>query len=71
MTERARHGFKLLPAFGPDRHHVCQREYEEVEPLDQKPEGDHGNAGAQPGKKGPLIGRMVGVGSDHGPASLL
>ena len=32
----------------------------------QHRQADDGDAGAEPGEEGPLIGRVVGIGSDHG-----
>jgi hypothetical protein len=45
---------------------ACDGKHKEIELLDDEPEGNHGDAGAHPGKKRPLIGRMVGIATNHG-----
>ena len=42
---------------------TCDRKHKKIELFDDEPEGNHGGAGAHPGKKRTLIGR---IGSDRG-----
>src|SRR6478752_6761408 len=51
---------------GSGRAHVCEGEHEQVELLDDESERDDGDAGAHPGEKGSLVGRMITIAADHG-----
>jgi hypothetical protein len=48
------------------RDRLGHRGDEQVEFLNQESEGDDRNACAKPGEEGALVGRVVGIGSDHG-----
>ena len=48
-----------------DRHRIGHRDHEQIEPVDEEPERNDGDARAQPGEKRPFVGRMIGVGLDH------
>jgi len=64
-AERARQFIEMCTRGRIERVRVGQRENEQIELLDYESEGNDGHAGAQPGKKRPLVGGMVGIVADH------
>jgi hypothetical protein len=70
MPERSRQLFELQPArlFAEGGTRDCRDE--EIELLDNEPEGDDRDPGPHPGEEGPFIGGVVAVSANHGGLSL-
>ena len=64
-AERTCEPLELRPPRSVDCRGAGDRQYKQIEFLDDETERDHRNAGAQPGEKCAFVCGMVGISPDH------